>query len=165
MKMMKKLVLVLVAGFILVSCGNEEINGVEIEKNEKVISSYANGTPQIVRAFDETDGMKIAVYEKEYYEDGNLLKEGPMVNERRNGFWKTYYRDGTLWSEGTFDKGMRNDSIKSYYPNGNIKFKGVFENGRQTGLWLFYDEDGKLTENKMYMQPGEVRDDSVYRVQ
>ena len=162
---MKKIILVILAGILIASCGNEESGKVKLEDNEKVVTSFANGTPQIVRTLEERDGKMITIYEKEYYEDGNLLKEGPVIDNKRHGYWKTYYRSGTLWNEGLFYEGMRDDTIKGYYPDGTIKYRGIYNNGDRTGVWLFFDEEGNLTENKVYMQPGEIREDSLYITQ
>lgn len=162
---MKKLILLLVVGFLIASCGNDGPKKVKISKKEKVVSSFTNETPQIVREFDEVDGKPVAVYEKEYYEDGNLLKEGPIVANKRHGDWKTYYRSGKIWSELTYYEGMPDDTITSYYTNGNLKYQGIYSNGQKTGVWLFFDEEGNLKENKVYMQPGEIREDSLYMTQ
>lgn len=162
---MKKLVLFLMAGLIIASCSSDGPKKVKINKKEKVVASFANGDPQIVREFEEKDGAPIAGYEKEYYEDGNLLKEGPIVNNKRHGYWKTYYRSGKIWSESMFYEGTLDDTIKGYYTNGNLKYRGIYNNGQKTGVWLFFDENGKLTENKVYMQPGEIREDSLFMTQ
>ena len=164
-KMIKKLILFLAVGFVIASCGNDGPKEVKIGKKEKVVSAFANETPQIVREFENKDGTPIAVYEKEYYEDGNLLKEGPIINNKRHGDWKTYYRSGKIWSEMTFYEGMLDDTIKGYYTNGNLKYQGLYNNGQKTGVWLTYDEDGNLKENKVYMQPGEKREDTLRLIQ
>lgn len=163
--MMKKLVLFLMAGLIIASCSNDGPKKVQLGNKEKVISAFANGEPQIVREFEVVDGTPVASYEKEYYDDGNLLKEGPIVSNKRHGYWKTYYRSGKLWNESTFYEGVLNDTIKGYYTDGQVKYQGIYKNGQKTGVWLFFDEKGKLTDNKVYMQPGEIREDTLIMVQ
>lgn len=159
---MKKLIAILILAAFMASCGNDGPKEVKLDDGEKVVSSFANGTPQIVREVKIVDDKTIGVYEKEYYEDGNLLKEGPIENNQRNGLWKAYYRNGNIWSEGYYLGGVRNDSIKGYYTDGTLKYVGLFEKGQKTGTWLFYDESGKLTENKVYMKPGEIREAEIY---
>ena len=163
--MMKKLLVLLLIGFVIASCSNDGSSKVKVGKKEKVVASFANGEPQIVRTFEEVDGTPVASYEKEYYDDGNLLKEGPVVNNKRHGYWKTYYRSGKIWNEGTFYEGTLTDTVKGYYTDGQLKYRGIYKNGSKTGVWLFFDENGKLTDNKVYMQPGEIREDSLYMTQ
>ncbi|MEJ2595121.1 MAG: hypothetical protein P8100_08355 [bacterium] len=152
----------LIITLLITSCGSDGPKEVELKDSEEVVSSFANGTPQIVREVQKEEGGMVSVYEKEYYEDGHLLKEGPIENNQRHGYWKTYYRNGNIWNEGYYDHGVRQDSVKAYYPDGTLKYVGLFEQGQKTGTWLFYNEDGELTENQVYMQPGEVRETDLY---
>jgi len=165
-KTMKKLIVLIVIAVVIASCGNDQESGkVKLENNEKVVTTFANGSPQIVRQFEKNDDTLVAVYEKEYYDDGNLLKEGPILNNKRNGKWKTYYRTGKIWNEGKYKEGVRDDTIKGYYVNGNLKYKGIFKDGEKTGVWLYFDENGKFKENQVYMKPGEKREDTLYMPQ
>lgn len=156
---MKKLIAFILIGFVIASCGSDGPKEVKIGKGEKVVTSFADGAPQIVRTLEEKNGKLVGIYEKEYYDDGNLLKEGSIVNNKRHGYWKAYYRSGNIWNEGMFYEGMRDDTIKGYYTNGNLKYKGLYFNGQKTGVWLIWDEDGTLIENTVYMQPGEKREE------
>lgn len=162
---MKKLIMFLMVGLIIASCSNDGSKKVKLSSKEKVITSFANGEPQVVREFEEVDGTPEATFQKEYYDDGNLLKEGPIVSNKRHGYWKTYYRSGNLLNESTFFKGVLNDTIKGYYTDGQMKYQGMYKDGQKTGVWLFFDEEGKLTDNKVYMQPGEIREDTLIMVQ
>jgi antitoxin component YwqK of YwqJK toxin-antitoxin module len=153
---MKKIFMFLMVLFVISACdsGDGKIKKVKVQSDEMVIESFANGSPRIVRVFKEKDGKSDFEYEKEYYEDGNLLKEGAIVNSAKNGIWKSYYRDGTLWSEGSFVKGKREGVTKSYYPNGNLKYEGAFKMGEKAGKWNFYKEDGSLDKMANYMVSG-----------
>ena len=159
---MKKLIAIFVFTAFVVSCGNDGPKEVKLVDGEKVVISFANGTPQIVREVKTVNNKTEGIYEKEYYDDGNLLKEGPLENNQRHGLWKTYYRNGNIWNEGSYMKGVRQDTIKSYYTNGNLKYIGLYDQGQKTGTWLFYDESGTLTENQVYMKPGEIREADIY---
>ena len=158
---MKKIVLLLMIIGVLASCDSEGPKKVKLDSGEKVASAYTNGNPQIVRTFEEINGEIVSVYEKEYYEDGNLLKEGEIAANSRDGEWKAYYRNGNIKSVGNYVYGVSNDSIKGYYPDGTLKFTGVFDNGQKTATWLYYYESGDLIENKVYMQPGEKKEGTI----
>lgn len=153
---MKKIFMFLMVLFVISACdsGDGKIKKVKIDSDEKVLESFANGSPRIVRVFKERDGKSDFEYEKEYYDDGNLLKEGAIVDNSKDGPWKSYYRDGTLWSEGYFVKGKRDGVTKSYYPNGKLKYEGNFTLGEKSGQWNFYKEDGTFDKMATFMAPG-----------
>lgn len=109
----------------------------------EVISFYVNDQPQLERDYKMVDGKRMAIYEREYYEDGKLLKEGALSNnEKRDGLWKSFYRDGVLWSEGSYDDGMREGKTITYFPNGNKYYEGQFAQSKKVGVWKFWKEDG-----------------------
>jgi len=162
---MKKFLIVLMIPFFILACNSAEKKGpkkVKIGNNEEVVTTFTNGNPQVVRQFEGTDTNRMAVYEKEYYEDGSLLKEGPVSNNKKSGTWKTYYRSGQVQDIAVYRDGVISDTITGYFENGNLKYKGLFKDGQKTGIWLIFDENGKLLENRAYMKPGEKRSDSLY---
>lgn len=158
---MRRIILYVIIVSLFASCSNEGPKEVKVGKGEKVVTAFANGSPQVVRELQEVDGKVVAVYEKEYYEDGNLLKEGAIADNQRHGLWKAYYRSGKIWNIGHYDHGVRTDSIKGYYTNGNLKYKGFYKDGNKSGTWMFYDENGDFVENKVYMMPGEKREEPL----
>lgn len=140
---MKKVILFMAVAAILAACGNGETKKTLVGKD--VISRYTNGAVQIERDYKMIDGKRLAVYEWEYYEDGNILKEGPLSsNEKRDGEWKSYYRDGKLWSEGDYNDGVREGKTITYHPNGNKYYEGSFRRAQKTGIWKFYKENGEF---------------------
>lgn len=128
---------------VITSCNNGPAKKELVGKD--IISWYTNGSAQIERDFKMIEGKRLAVYEWEYYEDGNILKEGPLsINEKRDGSWKSYYRDGTVWSEGDFKNGLRQGKTITYHANGKIYYDGQFNKAQKTGVWKFYNEDGEF---------------------
>jgi antitoxin component YwqK of YwqJK toxin-antitoxin module len=152
---MNRILILLLFAFLITSCGDGKIKKVRLENDEQVLEYYANGSPRIVRVVKMKDGKYDFEYEKEYYEDGNLLKEGPIVNNKRDGRWKSYYRDGTLWSEGDYANGEREGLTKSYFPNGALRYEGNFTKGVKSGQWNFYNENGTFEKMATFMAPGE----------
>lgn len=112
---------------------------------KEVISRYTNGAAQIERDYKMIDGKRLAVFEWEYYEDGNILKEGPLgATEKRHGTWKSYYRDGILWSEGGFTNGLRQGITVTYHPNGKKYYEGQYNKAQKSGVWKFFKENGEF---------------------
>ena len=148
---MKKFWLFTLIVFVLFSCNlNEKEDHNEIGNNEEVVSRYINEQPQLVNTFEVVDSMKVIVYQREYYEDGNLLKEGAIENNKRHGIWTSYYRNGKKWSEGEFVEGKMEGNTTSYHENGQVRYTGSFEEGKKSGEWRFYDEEGELLEIQFF---------------
>ncbi|NOY51152.1 MAG: hypothetical protein GXO88_11405 [Chlorobi bacterium] len=159
---MKKILVVVMSLFLLASCGSENTNN---DKNDTdsnkqevntrpdgdhVITSYANGNAKVVKTFEVKDDKLIAVYEKEYYEDGALLKEGKLKNGKREGLWKSYRRDGILWSEGEYSTGLRNGITTTYHPNGKVYYRGSYTNGSKSGRWEFFNNEGEKVKEENF---------------
>ncbi len=154
--MMKKVVLFLMITAIFASCSNGPEKKSIVGK--ETIKSYTNGEPQIVRDYIIDDGKRLATYEWEYYEDGNILKEGPLsANEKRDGEWKSYYRDGVLWSKGDYNNGVREGKTITYHSNGNKYYEGQFLKAKKTGMWKFYKENGEFDYEMHFDQEKKIK--------
>ena len=98
-----------------------------------------------------------------YYENGNLITEANLVNEKMGeltktypeGIVKAYYPNGTLKSKIEFKKGLANGTYETYYENGNIFENTTMTNGKPDGKYEVYGPDGKLEESIFYKN-GEV---------
>ena len=98
-----------------------------------------------------------------YYENGNLITEANLVNEKMGeltktypeGIVKAYYPNGTLKSKIEFKKGLANGTYETYYENGNIFENTTMKNGKPDGKYEVYGPDGKLEESIFYKN-GEV---------
>lgn len=132
---MKKIFLFLVTVLALTSCTPK--------LTESVKASFPNGQPQVVRKYDKSG---ICVYETEYYETGQVMMEGPMKGENREGEWKAYFPDGRTQSIGTFENGLRTGQATVWQQNGNLLQEGFYKEGKHCGKWKFYDEQGDLVK-------------------
>lgn len=137
--MKNKLFLVFVWALLMVSCGNGY--------TEKVIETYDNGQPALVRTYDRSGQC---FKETEYYESGALKMEGNLKDGHREGEWKCYFEDGKTQSTGFFHEGIRTGKATAYYENGNLYMEGEYTDGHLSGTWSFYDEQGYLLETVDY---------------
>lgn len=121
----------LLMAFLMVGC-HEKLT-------TKVVSSYENGQPQVVRYCDKNE---VEVKEAHYYKDGALLMEGPIKNGVREGAWTGYFPDGKVQSTGFFEHGKRTGASKVYWSSGNLYMEGDYREGKRVGKWKYYDEQG-----------------------
>ncbi len=125
--------LVLISVF---ACSSSET----VEKIEKV---FENGSPKIVRYYNEGQkGSKILVKEKMYYKNGQLRSEGSFKNSKRDGKWTYYYENGKKWAEASYDKGLENGIKTIWHPNGQKHFEGTMKDGERVGAWIFWNKYG-----------------------
>lgn len=98
-----------------------------------------------------------------YYENGNLITEANLINEKMGeltktypeGIVKDYYPNGALKSKIEFKKGLGNGIYETYYENGNIFEKTIMKDGKPDGKYEVYGPDGKLEESVFY-KDGEI---------
>lgn len=98
-----------------------------------------------------------------YYENGNLITEANLVNEKigeftksyPEGIVKAYYSNGALKSKIEFEKGLANGIYETYYENGKLFEKATMKNGVPDGKYELYSPDGNLEESNVYKN-GEI---------
>ena len=98
-----------------------------------------------------------------YYENGNLITEVNLVNEKMGeltktypeGIVKAYYPNGALKSKIEFKKGLGNGIYETYYENGKLFEKTIMKDGKPDGKYEVYGPDGKLEESVFY-KDGEI---------
>lgn len=167
---MKKFLLMLTVAVLLASCGNSNKNtgaekqGVKVVPDsavnqpgnskvsgEKIIERYATGKPRVVVTIEKQGDKEVTVYKKEYFENGQISKEGPILNKKRNGEWKNYYKTGELWNIVFFNNGLADSTTVAYYKDGKIRYQGQYVKGQKSGTWKLFTEKGELKEIKNYV--------------
>lgn len=136
---MKKIFLVLSTLLLLAACSPQ--------LTEKVMVSYPNGQPQVVRYFDKHNNC---VKEVEYYDSGQVKMEGGMKNGKMEGKWVAYFPDGRMQSIGTFENGERTGAASAWQENGNLYYEGFYKKGSVSGHWKWYDEQGYVIKEIDY---------------
>ena len=75
------------------------------------------------------------------------IAEIDTVNLWFTGKFRDYYSDSTVLMEGQYAKsGMKNGPFKIYYPSGQAYCTGYFDNDQLSGVWEYFNEQGKLKE-------------------
>ncbi len=135
-------------GFALItilhySCGKKAHENSLSEK--ELTTSNDGNTNTAIKKAPLTDGPY-----QEKYPNGQIKITGEIKNGTRFGQWKSYYENGTDYSEDYFEDGKKNGKTTSYYKNGRIRYIGYYSWDEPSGIWEFYDEEGKLSEKKEY---------------
>lgn len=100
------------------------------------------------------------------YENGKVRSEKTFENDTINGYLKEYKDNGDLSIALVYDKGNLKQPEKSeeftleekidYHSNGNIKRKGFYRKEIPIGIHKFYNEEGKITNSKIFSDAGIV---------
>ena len=136
---MKKILFILIA-LLAFSCCSTKLT-------EKVEVAFPNGQPQIVRYYDKNG---VCVKQTEYYETGQVYKEGGIKNDVEEGEWRAYFPDGRLQVLGYFKDGKRSGTSTVYRSTGQLYMEGFYKEGHHCGKWKFYDEQGYLIREDDY---------------
>ncbi len=128
-------------------------------KNEK--GNYGKGQ-KVIREIDfeyENGRPKISMIHVDLLNktSSNWLDYvGPILYSRsfkRFGVWEYYSKGGVLLSKSNYNfitNGL-DGTTTTYYASGKIKSKGEYgKNGKQTGMWQYYFENGKISEERTY---------------
>jgi antitoxin component YwqK of YwqJK toxin-antitoxin module len=140
---MKDLALLLCFPILLfVSCKGKTV--------EEIAEKYPDGTPKIVRYYNEDAQIREMTKEIRYYPNHNKFYEGEFKSNRKEGKWIVWYQNGSIWSEGFYTKGLDDGLRTGYYESGKKHFEGKYDNGKMVGTWKFWDEKGALAREIDY---------------
>ena len=143
---MKKLLIFVSIALIFASCQDKAPKQVQ-----KVIHCYAEtDVPYVTYIYEVVGTDSIWIAEKWYHENGELMLEGTVVDNQREGEYRGYYPTGELMSVGTFVKGKRQGKGKIYYENGQVNVINEYCDGKPCGIWEYFDEDGNFAGVKEY---------------
>lgn len=139
---MKKLILLMFFSLITYSFSYK------IEENftGKIVKKYGNGQLQSLENFKNG---KLNGELKEFYKDGTLFQIGSFKDGEMENI-KVFDENGNLKFEVTFED--RIGYHKGYHPNGTLSEEGKTYKGDEIGIWKYYDEKGKLINEKLFVE-------------
>ncbi len=118
---------------VLFSCKSEEKEKVETKKKKELpLTEIKNG-----------------IY-TEYYPERKAVKIRGAVdgNKLREGRWVLYSERGDEMSVTSYIHGNKNGATFVKYPTGAMNYVGEYKNDKKVGLWTFYDQSGKIIQEK-----------------
>ncbi|MGK7390715.1 MAG: toxin-antitoxin system YwqK family antitoxin [Candidatus Cyclobacteriaceae bacterium M2_1C_046] len=88
--------------------------------------------------------------QKYYYENGNIMSEGNLIDGKLNGTWKYYDEAGNLSLAGDFKDDVE-EGEWTWYANNKITKKGSYKNGIPDGVWLKFYDNGTLMDSGNFL--------------
>ena len=93
--------------------------------------------------------------------DGGKRREGVYDMGKKTGQWIEYHKNGQKAAVNHFRNNQPTGNHVAYYGNGKKKQDGRFNewagkwsDGKKTGVWTFYDEDGKVVWRRITYKNG-----------
>lgn len=90
----------------------------EGEKN--IVASYEDGQPFIVTYSKKINGVPTEVYQKNYYQNGNLRAEGKRNGKNRDGKWSFYKENGQLFADADFSGKQEGENWHVYFDKDSV---------------------------------------------
>ncbi len=118
------------------------------QRQEYVKERHENGRKKTVHLHAHGDSLNRI--ERQFHDNGALLSEGEVVNNKRQGEWRSYHPDGQLWSMHFYDEGRQEGLYRVYYSNGVPRIHGQYREGKEVGEWLFFTETGDTARVKQF---------------
>jgi hypothetical protein len=87
---------------------------------------------------------------REFYPNGQLMKETAYRDGLPDGPVRTWYPDGKLESEAAHRGGKLDGLDRRWHPNGKRKAEVRYEADQAVGVGRFWDERGRLVRTRDY---------------
>lgn len=140
---MRKILLVLLISFSLISCGKTEQLTTTIKLEIK------NGVYYEVGQIKPFTGVI-----KDFYKNGATRGELNYKDGKINGEVITFYKNGQIEAKGNYKEGYVDGKTIEYYKDGQIKRIAKIQNRKRNGEWITYYKNGQI-EYKVNYKDGE----------
>lgn len=141
-----KLVWILLCGLLVWGCSDSQDTEDTKEKTENQTQNDTTVNPEdLVEVVGSTY--------KEYYDAAKtkIKFQGEQdENKQRHGKWVYYFQNGKESNISFYKHGVLHGYIQVKRPNGMLHYTGAFEDGKKVGVWKYYDEQGKLAQEKNF---------------
>lgn len=115
-------------------------------------------------------GLKQGLWQ-EFYDNGKVKSEKYFVNDTLNGYVKEYNENGTLSSSLLYQEGSLKqpenreefpvEERSEFYSDGKVKNKGYYKKDVPVGIHVFYNENGEITNAKIFDDNGRVMSEGL----
>lgn len=135
---------------------NNNLNGIyslnELSRSGLNLRYFKNGRVSAKQFYNDTSEARISL---RYFESGNI--KAKVYGKKKNENYILFYENGSVRKTGQ----IHNEVFfpfgqwKEFYPNGKLKsikhyWNSGTSNSYKSGVWEFYDEEGKLIRKEVH---------------
>ena len=95
-------------------------------------------------------------FDQKFFPNGKVMMEGNYDRGDKEGEWKSYHGSGELHIHCFYKNDWINGPYQRFHEKGALASKGNLIENDQEGEWQYFDEDGNLTEKKVFSGGEEV---------
>lgn len=140
--------------YLLIGCGQTELNDSSSHKIVIVEDKYSNGNIKVMGAIVDEKPLGLWVH---YREEG-LIEEKKIYLPNSNSYLAiNYWETGDTASIGYVFNNQRIGFWKEFYSNNKIASKGNYKNGAKNGKWEYFTDDGRLREIIEFLPNGKKK--------
>jgi len=148
-----------------------DANFVDDEFDGEAVSYYATG--QLKNKTNYKKGKKEGT-ETIYFTNGNIKSVTNYKDALYDGKHESFFIDGTTELLMNYTADKPTGEYKKFHFNGKIATKGNLINGEETGKWVYYHDNGKLEKEiefkaglivgaeKIYDEEGKLSEEKLY---
>lgn len=85
-----------------------------------------------------------------YYANGQVSHQGHYKDGQPNGQGLGFHPNGSKAIVHHTVNGVAEGEETGFHPSGNISYKGSYKAGAQSGIWIWYNEDGSIQQKRDY---------------
>ena len=124
-------------------------HGVEVGIFEYYCQSCGD-QPVVIRDFDSISGACAVSF---YTDQGQLVAQGRMQDQKRTGLWTTYHKGGeAIMTQEQYKEDLLDGLKKTFYPNGTLAESCPYVQGKRQGIRAYYGPEGQLIKTFTYDQ-------------
>jgi len=91
-------------------------------------------------------------WSENYYESGQKMSEGELMQQAETGKWSYWYENGNLKCTGYYTEGTRDSLWRWYDESGRRLLKsGAYQKGLEHGSWVNYHSNGVISDSGSYV--------------
>ena len=113
---------------------------------KKYTAAYKNGRPKrefSARTFKNRPPLFIGEF-KEWYENGQVWKQGMYADGKRNGPWKYWSPKGIIVKSGSYQNGYPDGEWTFFRQDGTRQRVESYAVGKKDGTWIENDASGRV---------------------
>jgi antitoxin component YwqK of YwqJK toxin-antitoxin module len=126
---------------------NKVSEGKVINKLHEGQWKYYHEASKIVMTLENYKNGKLEGLRSVYFPNGKIAEEIGYKNGIKEGVYKKYTEKGVVLEDSFYKKGQFDGTATFKDPDGNVVAKGLFLNGKKVGVWEFFENGKKVSED------------------
>lgn len=115
--------------------------------------TYYHEEPNTVKAVLTYEAAGAGCHAQYYDTDGNIIAEGKMFSQLKQGVWTYYNAEGNLVSMENYKSGQLFGKKRTFYPDEKVMKETEYRDGAEHGKCVKYTAEGVVLQ-EMYYKKG-----------